>query len=316
MRMAEKKGKPSTGKSCAQRIGWKDLDEVYLRQLILLAKEEDLEGAGLAALPAFPGDATTQALASAGIGRAALVARVPMIPCGLRLMPLVLGEYGGGCQWDPMIEDGQKVSAGTCLGRISGPVSTLLQAERVALNFLQHLSGVATQTSRYVEALGWCRTKLLDTRKTTPGFRVLEKYAVACGGGWNHRIGLFDRIMFKDNHLAVTGAGVKESQRLVQAVENARQRTPGLLVEIEVDSLAQIPSVLEANPDVILLDNFSNDDLVEGQALIGTRACTEASGGITLERLSTLAAIGLDFISCGALVHQSNWVDLGFDWQD
>ncbi len=306
---------PRAGKSCCQRIGWKDLDESYLRQLILLAKKEDLAGAGLATQPSFRGDATTEALASRKTGRTALTARVPLIPCGLALMPLIFKEYGGGCQWGPLAEDGRKVAAGTCLGPVSGPVSILLQAERVALNFLQHLSGVATQTARYVEALGSCRTKLLDTRKTTPGFRVLEKYAVACGGGWNHRIGLFDRIMFKDNHLAAAGAEDNEGNRLAQAVENARSRTPGLLVEIEVDSLAQIPTVLAVKPDVVLLDNFSNDELAEGQALIGNRAFTEASGGITLERLPALAGIGLDFISCGALVHQSCWKDISFEWQ-
>ncbi len=311
----ETKRNPQAGKTGCQRIGWKDLDESYLRQLILLAKEEDLAGAGLATLPAFPGDATTEALASKKTGRAGLTARVPLIPCGLALVPLVFKVYGGGCQWAPLAEDGRKVAAGTCLGTISGPVSILLQAERVALNFLQHLSGVATQTARYVEALGWCRTRLLDTRKTTPGLRVLEKYAVACGGGWNHRIGLFDRIMFKDNHLAAAGAEDNEGSRLAQAVENARNRTPGLLVEIEVDSLAQIPAVLTVKPDVILLDNFSNDDLADGLALIGNRACTEASGGITLERLASLADIGLDFISCGALIHQSCWKDISFEWQ-
>ncbi len=313
MQTGARMGSRYEAKSFCRRIGWEDLDAGYLRQLILLAKKEDLEGAGLAALPSIPGDVTTQALAPGENGQAALMARVALAPSGLQLIPMILEIYGHGCTWNPLGKDGRQVEAEACLGIISGPAAVLLQAERVILNFLQHLSGVATQTAQYVEALGWCKTKLLDTRKTTPGFRVLEKYAVACGGGWNHRIGLFDRIMFKDNHLAQ--AGEKGINRLAQAVKNARSRRPELLIEIEVDSLDQIPPILKVEPDVILLDNFSDADLVEGQALIGNRACTEASGGITLDRLPSLAGIGLDFISCGALVHQSNWVDMGFDWQ-
>ncbi len=309
-----KQRNPRNGSALSGRIAWSDIDERYLRQIILLAKEEDLEGAGLAALPSNPGDATTHALAPEGDGQAALAARVSLVPCGLDLIPLILDVYGKGCSWSPQAKDGMQVKAGACLGVVSGPSAVLLQAERVILNFIQHLSGVATQTARYVKALGWCKTKLLDTRKTTPGFRVLEKYAVACGGGWNHRIGLFDRIMFKDNHLALAGA--KGSDRLAEAVKTARNRFPELPIEVEVDSLEQIPAVLEAGVDVILLDNFSDADLAEGQALIGTRASTEASGGITLERLPALAGIGLDFISSGALVHQSAWVDLSFDWRE
>lgn len=180
------------------------------------------------------------------------------------------------------------------------------------LNFLQKLSGVATLTAQYVTALGSSQTRLLDTRKTTPGYRVLEKYATACGGGWNHRLGLFDRVMLKDNHLAASDATLGTA--LAKLVAQARQTYPQLPVEVEVDALDQIPPVLEAGAHVILLDNFSDDALRQAVARIQGRALTEASGGITLERLPSLAGIGLDFISTGATVHQSGWVDIGMDW--
>jgi nicotinate-nucleotide pyrophosphorylase (carboxylating) len=197
------------------------------------------------------------------------------------------------------------------LATLSGDPRTLLTAERVILNFLQRLSGVATQTHRYVEALGATRTRLLDTRKTTPGYRMLEKYAVACGGGWNHRLGLFDRVMLKDNHLALLGA----TGGLAAAVAAAKRAAPELPVEIEVDLLAQIPPALAAGADVLLLDNFTPAQLRRAVALIGGRTFTEASGGITLKNLPRLAGLGLDFISTGALVHHSVWADIGLDWK-
>jgi nicotinate-nucleotide pyrophosphorylase (carboxylating) len=199
------------------------------------------------------------------------------------------------------------------LASVTGPAATLLQAERTVLNFFQKLSGVATQTACYAAALGACPTKLLDTRKTTPGFRMLEKYAVACGGGWNHRLGLFDRVLIKDNHLAAAHATAGD--RLAAAVRAARARQPRLLIECEVDALAQIPPVLEAGAHIVLLDNFSRADLAAAVALIGDRACTEASGGVTLESLPELGRLGLDFVSCGALVHHAPWADIGLDWR-
>jgi nicotinate-nucleotide pyrophosphorylase (carboxylating) len=196
----------------------------------------------------------------------------------------------------------------------------MLAAERIILNFLQRLGGVATQTRRYVDALGKSRTRLLDTRKTTPGYRMLEKYAVACGGGWNHRLGLFDRVMLKDNHLALLGlaetsTSLRSPTRLAEAVAAARRNAPDLPVEVEVDMIQQIPPVLAAGADVILLDNFAPAQLKKALELIGGRAFTEASGGITLKTLPRLADLGLDFASTGALVHQSVWVDIGLDWR-
>ena len=218
----------------------------------------------------------------------------------------------------PRKRDGARVEAGEVLATLHGNPRTLLGAERIVLNFIQRLSGVATETRRYVEALGEGRTRLLDTRKTTPGYRMLEKYAVACGGGWNHRLGLFDRVMLKDNHLALLGfAGERgeEETRLEEAVQRARKAAPDLPVEVEVDRVDQIPPVLAAGADVILLDNFPPARLRRAIELIRGRAFTEASGGITLKALPRLAGLGLDFISTGALVHQSVWVDIGLDWR-
>lgn len=296
------------------RLGWKELDPAYLRQLISIAREEDQEGAGLIRLPRIPGDATTSLLEPEAKGRADLVARQEMLICGIELVAMILKTYGADATFRAQVQDGDKIAPGGVIGTLEGAVGTMLQAERIVLNFLQHLCGVATQTAQYVEALGWSQTRLLDTRKTTPGFRVLEKYAVACGGGWNHRIGLFDRVMLKDNHLAVSSHDGDTSW--VDLVKRSRKKVPDLLVEIEVDRMEQIQLALEADADIIMLDNFSLADLAEAVNLIGDRAYTEASGGITLETLPELGRMGLDFISSGALIHQSTWMDIGLDWQE
>jgi nicotinate-nucleotide pyrophosphorylase (carboxylating) len=311
---AKRASPPPFRTAFAQRLTWDELDTAYVRQLITLAREEDLAGAGLART-VMPGDVTTAALVDATPAGAAFVARQPLTVCGLHLLPLVFESFGNNCtiKIAAGVRDGLAVKKGDVLATVIGPASTLLKAERTALNFFQKLSGVATQTAEYVAALGWTSTKLLDTRKTTPGFRMLEKYAVACGGGWNHRLGLFDRVLIKDNHLAAAHATAGE--RLAAAVRQARTRLPKTLIECEVDALEQIPPVLEAGVDVVLLDNFSLTALVEAVVLIDHRAGTEASGGVTLATLPKMARLGLDFISSGALVHHAPWADIGLDWQ-
>lgn len=308
-------GKPTRFKEqLFRRLRWEDIDTEYLQQLIDLARAEDMEGAGLRELPRNPGDATTQIIDEDVYGTALLVARREMTVCGIHLVPMVLAAFKNGeaPTFKPAVNDGAQVIAGAVLGEIKGPATTILTAERIILNFLQKLSGIATQTARYVSALGWSQTRLLDTRKTSPGYRVLEKYAVACGGGWNHRMGLFDRVMIKDNHLAASDAA--DGVRLAGAVSRARKRNPNLAIEVEVDSLTQIEPVLTAGPDIILLDNFTPEELAEAVDLIGEKAWTEASGGISLRTLPELGNLGLDFISSGALVHQAVWVDIGVDW--
>lgn len=297
-----------------RRLRWSDLDPAYLRRLVAMARDEDLGGAGLRRRPRRAGDVTTLGQRLTGRGTADLVAREELVVCGLGLVPLVLAAYGRGCAVKPRVRDGAVVPAGTVVATLSGPSKVLLPAERPLLNFLQRLSGIATTTRRYVQALGDSGTKLLDTRKTTPGWRMLEKYAVACGGSCNHRLGLFDRVMLKDNHLAAAGATAGE--RLAAAVRKARAAAPELAIEVEVDELAQIPPVLEAGADVILLDNFTVPQLREAVALIGDRAYTEASGGVSLKTIPALAGLGLDFISTGALVHHAAWIDIGLDWRE
>lgn len=333
------------------RLAWADLDPAYLRRLVLQARDEDLAGLGLRVRPQRREDCSTAALSlpkKIRPARAELVARQPLVACGLPLVPLILAAYGGRARMRVVAREGQPIRPGAVLATLTGDPRTLLAAERVVLNFIQRLSGIATHTARHVAAMGPSRTRLLDTRKTTPGHRMLEKYAVACGGGWNHRLGLFDRVMLKDNHLAVLGFAAdggetvfnaqpataevrvgrprsrigssiinsRDSERsLATAVAAARRAAPSFAVEVEVDTLAQIPAVLAAGADVILLDNFSPAQIRRAVALIAGRARTEASGGITLRTISRYADLGLDFISTGALVHHSVWADIGLDWQ-
>lgn len=319
--------RPSSAEKLIQRLQWSDLDAAYLRRLVEIARDEDLAGLGLRARPARTGDLSTASVSTPSRqSSAALVAREPLVACGLNLAPLILSVYGGKAAAQLSVRDGTEVSAGGVLATLHGDPRVLLAAERILLNFIQRLSGIATHTRRHVTALGSGRTRLLDTRKTTPGFRMLEKYAVACGGGWNHRLGLFDRVMLKDNHLALLGftgqrtqskasAAAAGSGRLAAAVAAARRTAPGSPVEIEVDGLDQIPAALATGADVILLDNFSLPNLRKAVAQIGGRAFTEASGGVTLGALPRLRGLGLDFISTGALVHHSVWADIGLDWK-
>ena len=294
------------------RLTFADLDEDYLRQLIGLAKIEDLAGAGLKRRPEQLGDLTSMLMPEGAQGEATLNAREPLVVCGLPLVPLILESYGSECTFEALVDDGALLAADQPIGRLSGAAIPILQAERVLLNFLQHLSGIATETRLYTDALQGYDTILLDTRKTLPGYRVLQKYAFAAGGGYNHRIGLFDRIMLKDNHLVV--AGSTSGSRLSDTVALAVGSVSTVPVQVEVDSISQIRPVLDAGADCILLDNFSLPELHDAVDQIGDSAATEASGGITLNTLSKIAETGVDFISTGAPIHQSRWKDIGLDW--
>lgn len=299
-----------------RRLKWSDIDEKYVAELVKTARAEDIEGAGLAVLPKVAADITTRSLTPSIKTVAALCARRDMVVCGMELVRIVLKVYEEAsddfeCKFTPLAKDGDKVSKGAKLGVIEGSARVILQAERIMLNFLQRLSGVATETAKYVEALGDSPTKLLDTRKTTPGLRVLEKYAFACGGGYNHRIGLFDRVMLKDNHLAAAGAS--KGERLAAAVLTAREKNAGFAIEVEVDALEQIPPVLEAGADVIMLDNFTPADIKTAVNMIEDKSWTEISGGVTLDSIGELGKLGADFISTAAPVHSSKWIDIGLD---
>ena len=299
-----------------RRLKWDDLDENYLLYLVRTARAEDIEGAGLKEKPQKAIDITTATITPHSEIKSFLVARRDMVRCGIKLIPMILKVYestvdGESCVFTPFGNDGDRVAKGGQIGEITGSARIILQAERIMLNFIQRLSGVATVTAEYVKALGGSQTKLLDTRKTTPCLRVLEKYAFACGGGYNHRIGLFDRVMLKDNHLvaahAVTG------DMLANAVRLAKEKNPDVAVEVEVDSIMQIKPVLKAEADVIMLDNFNYADLRSAIDIIGDKAWTEASGGVKLDNIGAIAKIGPDFVSTAAPVHSGRWIDIGLD---
>jgi nicotinate-nucleotide pyrophosphorylase (carboxylating) len=211
------------------------------------------------------------------------------------------------------VSDSQRAEKGANLLRITGPTRALLTGERVALNFVQRLSGIATLTAQFVEAVKGTRAKILDTRKTTPGLRLLEKYAVACGGGQNHRIGLFDMVLIKDNHLIALRS--EPPNAIEAAVRRAREKFPGLKVEVEADTPKQVEQALSAGADVILLDNMSLDEMRTAVFLVNGRARTEASGGVNLQTVRAIAETGVDFISVGALTHSARAVDIALDFE-
>jgi nicotinate-nucleotide pyrophosphorylase (carboxylating) len=269
------------------------------------------------------GDLTSQAVIPIDLqGSAYLVARSPGVLAGLPAVEMVLTGVDGKLRLQSHHKDGNRLAAGDNIATILGPMRSLLEAERTALNFLQRLSGIATLTRRYVDAVAGLPCSILDTRKTTPGWRLLEKYAVRCGGGHNHRMGLFDGVLIKDNHLAALGgAGVPPpdySSAIPAAVRLARERYGTRVpLEIEVDNLAQFDLALRAQPDIVLLDNMGLADLREAvrrrnAAAPGVRL--EASGGITLAGLRDIAETGVDRISVGALTHSAPALDLGLDY--
>jgi nicotinate-nucleotide pyrophosphorylase (carboxylating) len=273
-------------------------------QMVRAALAEDVGSGDVTTLATVPADA---------VGTAVMVARELLVVCGLPIAEAVFREVSAGLNLAPAAADGQRVAKGQALLNIRGPARAILTAERVALNFVQRLSGVATLTARFVEAVAGTGAKILDTRKTTPGWRHLEKYAVQCGGGVNHRIGLFDRILIKDNHLAALRG--EPPNAIEAAVRRARAQFPQLAVEVEADTLEQAAQACRAGADVILLDNMSHQDLRAAVRLIDGRAKTEASGGVTLATVRAMAETGVDFISVGALTHSAPAADIALDFQ-
>jgi len=221
-------------------------------------------------------------------------------------------QISGEIRITRQVRDGQSVDTGQSLLEVSGSARAILSAERVALNFVQRLSGVATLTRRFVEAVKDTRARILDTRKTTPGWRRIEKYAVACGGGTNHRFGLHDMVLIKDNHLAALKA---EPDSVAAAMQRARARYPQLKVEVEADTLEQVDRALAAGANLVLLDNMTLQQLRAAVEKCRGRAQTEASGGVTLATVRAIAETGVDFISVGALTHSAPAVDIGLDFE-
>jgi nicotinate-nucleotide pyrophosphorylase (carboxylating) len=240
-------------------------------------------------------------------------AREPLVVAGLDFATTAFRSLSRAIKIKRLARDGQKLKAGATLLEITGPARAILSAERVALNFVQRLSGVATLTAQYVAAVRGTKAQILDTRKTTPGWRLFEKYAVACGGGRNHRIGLFDLVLIKDNHLAALRTA--KPNAVAAAVARARAKFPRLKIEVEADHLSQVQQAIAAGADIILLDNMSNADLRRAVKLVQGRARTEASGGVNLQTVRDIAQTGVDYISVGALTHSARAVDIGLDFE-
>ncbi len=258
------------------------------------------------------GDATSLAVIPAELEvKADVVTRETCVCAGLPLAQAVFHELDSELLFEYVTHDGEVCSDGQILAVVRGNARAILTGERTALNFLQRLSGIATLTRKYCEAVAGTKTKILDTRKTTPGLRALEKYAVKVGGGENHRFGLYDRIMIKDNHRELASFAGPDS--IAHAVKSCRESYPKLEVEVEADTLDQVEAALTAGADYILLDNMTDDEVAEAIQLVHGRALLEASGGITLERIPQLSLLGVDFISVGALTHSAPAVDISLD---
>jgi nicotinate-nucleotide pyrophosphorylase (carboxylating) len=252
------------------------------------------------------GDVTTEATVPAdAVGTAELVVREPGVVCGLRAAEATFRALDPSLEFEALVPEGGVVEHATAVAVVTGFERAILTGERVALNFLGRLSGIATLTRRYVDAVQGTGAAVLDTRKTTPGLRALEKHAVVCGGGRNHRFGLDDGVLVKDNHLRAVGS-------ISNAVESLRVATV-LPIEVECDTLEQVSEALDAGVDAILLDNMTLDELRSAVALAGGRARLEASGGITLENIRAVAETGVDEISVGALTHSARSLDVSLE---
>ena len=281
------------------------LPEILVVELVRTALLEDVGSGDVTSLATIPEEA---------LSRAWMVARESMVVSGLALAEEAFRQCDSSVSVQLKCRDGQRLERGEVLLEVEGSTRAVLAGERVALNFLQRLSGVATMTARYVQALEGTSTQLLDTRKTTPGWRVLEKYAVRCGGGRNHRHGLYDMVLVKDNHLAALSG--ERPNAVTAAVRRARAAYPHLRVEIEADTLEQARQAVEAGADVVLLDNMTLEQLRSAVVEFKGRTQLEASGGVTLDSLHAIGETGVDFVSVGAITHSARAVDIGLDFAE
>jgi len=277
------------------------LPRYLVEQAVATALEEDLGGVG---------DITTNAIIPPDAqGDASIIVRKPGVIAGLDLAAASFKSLDPDVRFTRIVEDGSKVEAGATIARIAGKTRALLTGERTALNFFGRLSGIATLTAGYVAAVEGTHAKIVETRKTTPGLRALEKYAVRCGGGTNHRFGLYDAVLVKDNHIAAAGG-------LAEALNAVRTAVGHLVkIEVEVDTLDQLEKVLRFPIDAVLLDNMDAGTLKRAIALVKGRVITEASGGVTLESVREIAKTGVDLISVGALTHSARSLDSSREWK-
>ncbi len=267
----------------------------FIQRLIDLALDEDIG----------PGDITTDNIIDpSDKGKGFIKAKEPLVIAGLEIAKRVFATLDSDIIFKPFFSDGDNIEKGEVVLEVSGSLSALLKGERTALNFLQRLSGIATHVRKYTHALGNAGLRLVDTRKTTPGWRILEKYAVRMGGAFNHRMGLYDGVLIKDNHIEIAG-GIKN------AVEKVRKNISHLVkIEVEVEDIKGVKQALEAGADIIMLDNMDKQTAFEAVKIIDKSALVEISGGIDLGDIPALCALGVDIISCGALTHSATSVDL------
>jgi nicotinate-nucleotide pyrophosphorylase (carboxylating) len=276
-----------------------DLPPLLITDAVRAALKEDLGRAGdITSAATIPPEATAEAVFGA---------RKEGVLAGLALAEAAFREIDPTVAFTALKRDSDRIAKGEAAARVSGPARAILSAERVALNYLCHLSGVATATAALVAKVAHTKARICDTRKTLPGLRALEKYAVRCGGGWNHRYGLDDAILIKDNHIVVAGG-------VVAAIERARAHAGHMVrLEVEVDSLEMLREAMTARPDAVLLDNMAPATLREAVAIVAGRAITEASGGIALDTVAAVAETGVDYISSGWITHSAPYLDLGLD---
>ncbi len=274
------------------------LDRLTMREIVERALQEDLGS----------GDVTTEALFEPDqTGRAVIRTKEPCVLAGLPIAQFVFELLDEKLRFVPQARDGERIAARQAITEIDGPLRSILMGERTALNFLQRMSGIATLTARFVEALEGLSTQILDTRKTAPGLRILDKYAVWMGGGHNHRLGLYDGVLIKSNHARLAGG-------VGAALRRARSRAPTTLkIEVEVSSLSELAEALKAGADIIMLDNMSLDEMRQAVERAEGRALLEASGGVTLENVRAIAETGVDFISVGALTHSPKAIDMNME---
>jgi nicotinate-nucleotide pyrophosphorylase (carboxylating) len=281
----------------------KALSPDLIRQAVKVALNEDIGSGDVTTLATVPEKATATAQ---------MVAREPLVLAGIELAEATFVELSSAANIKRLAEDGRRIERGQTFLFVHGPARSILTAERVALNFVQRLSGIATLTAQFVAAVKGTQARILDTRKTTGGWRRLEKYAVHCGGGQNHRLGLFDMVLIKDNHLSALRGEMPNA--IAAAVRRARSKYPQLEVEVEADTLEQVQQAVEAGTDIILLDNMTPEQLCAAVKLVNGRVRIEASGGVKLSNVRAIAETGVDYISVGALTHSACAVDIGLDF--
>ena len=297
------------------RIGWDSINHNYLKSHLELCLSEEI---GLSENNKQIGDLTSNVCGIAETGSAKIVAREELIVCGLQLINVINEVFSAeSLIINLLFKDGDLVNKGDVIGYIKGNQKHILLVERTILNFLQKLSGIATKTNKFSKITESRGVSLLDTRKTTPGLRQLEKYASACGGSYNHRMGLYDRILIKDNHLAaksLNNTGIKKTRSFKSMLSEIKRNNEDIITEVEIDSIDLLIPAIESGVDAILLDNFTPQEIEKAVLINQNRVVLESSGGINERSLEQYANAKPHFISTGAPIHSSRWLDIGLDW--